>query len=184
MKAITIIAGPNGSGKSTLAGQLSLLNYINADLLEKELYKEIADSRQREALAAYAMSRSIIQHLRDGTSFSVETVFAANQIPGFLVKARGSGYKIIVHFIATDKPGINIERVAERVRQGGHNVPRDKIVERYGKSIRLLPKLIEFADEITLYDNSGEKPRPFAVKENSQLKNIAECPNWAKYLFE
>jgi predicted ABC-type ATPase len=63
----------------------------------------------------------------------------------------------------------NIERVAIRVKKGGHSVPEDKIIERHAKSLNQLPWFLEQADNALLFDNSGAKPMLIGEKQNGQI---------------
>lgn len=176
---IIIVAGANGSGKSTLASQLDFnCEFINADKYEKVLLSHIADKNERELRAGMIVANEIKSAISANKSFAFETVFSTKEIPSFLKTAKQKGYKITLHYISTSAPEINIERVATRVRQGGHDVPRDKIIERYNLSTAILPRLIEFADNAIIYDNST-KLQSFLIKENNEIKTIGETPQWA-----
>ena len=107
-------------------------------------------------------------------------MFSTNQVPKFIKTAKESGYKIVLHYIATEDTDINIARVAKRVTEGGHDVPKDKIIERYSKSLAILPELLGFVDNAIVYDNSLESLRAFLVKENGEIKIIDTPPQWAK----
>ena len=136
MKEAVIIAGPNGSGKSTLAGQLNLaVKFINADMYERDFFAHIEDREARERMAAVAVAQEIKDYLARGDSFAFETVFSTSHIPQFLSQAKSQGYTVAVHFIATDNTKINISRIARRVVEGGHDVPMQKVIDRYGKSL-------------------------------------------------
>ena len=177
---IIIIAGPNGSGKSTLASQLGLkCDFISADKCEKDLLAHILDKDERELKATIYVAKAIMAAISTNQSCAFETVFSTEQMPEFLKNAKRQGYKISLHFVATETPEINIRRVAQRVKQGGHDVPREKIISRYEKTMKILPLLIEFVDEAIIYDNSKDKIRAFMVKENNQIKIISDIPNWA-----
>ena len=63
--------------------------------------------------------------------------------------------------------------------EGGHDVPRQKIIERYHETLGILPRLIQFADTVILYDNSHEVLNSFLIKEDNQIKIIGTVPNWA-----
>jgi predicted ABC-type ATPase len=181
VKEIVIIAGPNGSGKSTLASQLDIKGvFISADDCEKRILADVADKSRREQLATVMVGKEIQESIKRGLSFAFETVFATNTIPTFLKNAKADGYEITLHFVSTESVDINIERVAKRVHDGGHDVPKDKIIERYDKCGLILPSLIEFVDTAYIYDNSGNKIRAFLVKENNQMKTISAIPDWAK----
>jgi predicted ABC-type ATPase len=183
VKEIIIIAGPNGSGKSTLASQLDIqCVFISADDCEKRILSNIGDKSQREQMATVMVGKEINASIKNGISFAFETVFATNTIPSFLKTAKEKGYEITLHYVSTESTDINISRVADRVRDGGHDVPKEKIIERYSKSISILPNLLEFVDTAYIYDNSENKIRAFLVKENNQFKTISTVPNWAKNL--
>lgn len=86
-----------------------------------------------------------------------------------------------MHFIATEDAEINVSRVAKRVAEGGHDVPKQRILERYRKSLAILPELLKFSDKAILYDNSQNKLRPFLGKEKEQIKIFSEVPKWADF---
>jgi len=183
MKELVIIAGPNGSGKSTLASQIEFNGeYISADKFEKNFLSHIIDKEERENRAIVIVAKEIQEQINHGKSFAFETVFATNRIPSFLETAKEKGYKIILHYIATESVEINIERVAKRVSEGGHNVPVKRIIERREKTLSMLPQLLQFTDEAILYDNSEEKLFAFLVKEDNQIKIIDSAPMWAKQI--
>lgn len=77
-------------------------------------------------------------------------------------RAAEAGYKVYLYFVSTESPDINVERVQIRVRQGGHDVPEEKIRERYCKSLALLYDAIQLAYHGFLFDNSASKSFMFA----------------------
>jgi len=181
MKEMIIIAGPNGSGKSTLASQLALqCKFISADDCEKMFLSHIVDREERESRATFAVAKEIQAYIKAEKSFAFETVFSTVQVPEFIKQAKLKGYKINLHYIATENHDINVSRVAKRVNEGGHDVPKQRIIERYSKSLAILPELLRCVDEAILYDNSEMGLRPFLVKENNQIKITSPLPEWAK----
>ncbi len=89
-------------------------------------------------------------------SFTLETVMSHESKVELLREARRLGYRTYLYFIATNDPAINVSRVANRVKGGGHDVPVDRIVSRYHRSLGLLLSAISCADRVYLFDNSGE----------------------------
>ena len=71
-----------------------------------------------------------------------------------LKKAKENGYEVQCVYVLTCNADINVARVKGRVREGGHNVPEDKIRSRYCKALELLPQVIDICDRILIYDNS------------------------------
>lgn len=150
-----MVAGPNGSGKTTLIETLRaspdiLLPslYINADDLGR---RDSLDARTAQKLAASARQRAIAQ----GESFLYETVMSHPGKIAELQAAATAGYVITIVFVATDDPDINVQRVALRVADGGHDVPRERIRARYRRTLALAPSALAFAAQAYVYDNTA-----------------------------
>lgn len=92
--------------------------------------------------------------LTQRASFSFETVMSAPDKVGLLAKAQQLGYRTYLYYVATDDPAINCARVQARVSQGGHDVPVDKIISRYHRSLDLLLDAVRVSDRAYLFDNS------------------------------
>ncbi len=95
--------------------------------------------------------------LRRQVSFTFETVMSARAKVDFFCQAREQGFRTYLYYVATEDPEINISRVAHRVSLGKHNVPRDKIVERYHRSLALLADAVTCADRAYVFDNSDSE---------------------------
>jgi predicted ABC-type ATPase len=103
--------------------------------------------------------------LENGVSFSFETVMSSPDKVEILRNARRLGYRTYLYYVATEDPSININRVRLRVAQGGHDVPEDKIVSRYHRSLDLLLPAIRETDRAYIFDNSGENKERVWVAE-------------------
>jgi len=149
-----MVAGPNGSGKTTLiqtlraSAEISLpAIYINADDLGRQ--------RGLDARAAQQLATSLrLDAIARRQSILYETVMSHPSKIAELQAAAGAGYAITVVFVATDDPNINIERVALRVADGGHDVPRERVRARHRRSLALAPSAISLAAHAYLYDNT------------------------------
>jgi len=95
--------------------------------------------------------------LERGESFSQETVFSHPSKIAALRRAREQGYRTYLYFIATEDPAINLDRVASRHAQGGHDVPAEKTVSRYARSIAQLGQAIPYLSRAFAFDNSGSE---------------------------
>ncbi len=89
-------------------------------------------------------------------SFTFETVMSSADKVEFLRHAISKGYRNYLYFVATDDPAINISRVQQRVRAGGHAVPEEKIVSRYERSLALLIDAVKLSSRAYIFDNSGD----------------------------
>ena len=120
------------------------------------------------------------QLLKQHRSFTFETVMSSPDKIDFLAKARELGYKTYLYFVATEDPAINIRRVQQRVRNGGHDVPHDKITSRYYRSLDLLLPAIKLTNRAYLFDNSGENQIWVAEITNGTELSIqsASKPSW------
>jgi predicted ABC-type ATPase len=138
---LLVFAGPNGSGKSTLADYLieagiDFGEHINPDEIAATLdLPEPVRSRQAQAIADFQRDRC----LADKSSFSFETVMSHPSKVNFMIRADDAGYDVTLYFVCTSDPEINIRRVENRVRRGGHDVPHERIVARYWRTLELLP---------------------------------------------
>jgi predicted ABC-type ATPase len=172
-----IVAGPNGSGKSTLIRQLRADpafgfpdRYINADDIASELASRLVGaSQQGRERAAFHRARDLRREFREqGVSHAFETVLSHPSTLLDMRRLRDAGFLVTLVFVTTSNPAINIGRVAARVRAGGHDVPRDKIVDRYERAMGFLPHAVEEADRAFVFDAAG-RTRLVALIENGVL---------------
>lgn len=189
---LVIIAGPNGSGKTSITEQLLLHTwtenclYLNPDLIAQN---EFGDWNSPEASLKAARKA---EHQREACllerrSLVFETVFSAPDKVEYLRRAKAADFFIRLFFICTDRPEINIARIANRTLEGGHTVPADKIISRYSKSIAQCADVIPLVDRAYIYDNSIEDVAPALLfrTENGTLKKLYRQPvnEWAKPIF-
>ncbi|WP_046481779.1 zeta toxin family protein [Pseudomonas veronii] len=118
--------------------------------------------------------------LEEQLSFTFETVMSSDDKIAFMLKARESGYRTYLYFVATEDPDININRVRNRVAAGGHPVPTEKIVQRYGRCLSLLPAAIAASNRAYIFDNSGADLVLLAeVTDGTYLEfKVDEVPGW------
>jgi len=123
------------------------------------------------------LRRKAIEALK---SFTFETVMSSPDKVALLRQAQESGYRTYLYFIATEDPSINIQRVKQRVSEGGHDVPEDKIVSRYHRSLALLREAIRYSNRAYLFDTSDDLPRCFAETTDGTLVKLTSVPipNW------
>ena len=119
-------------------------------------------------------------------SFTFETVMSSSDKIEFLKYAKESGYRIYLYFIATKDPLLNISRVENRVAKGGHTVPKDKIVNRYYRSLENLSEAIKYSDRAYIFDNSNhERTWICEITDGTKVEIQQDSiPNWLNtYLF-
>ncbi|MBY0231790.1 MAG: hypothetical protein K2W96_21090 [Gemmataceae bacterium] len=104
--------------------------------------------------------------LAEEVSFTFETVMSDPGKVGFLQQAKDGGFRTYLYFVSTEDPAINIARVALRVSQGGHDVPRDKIVSRYTRSLELAREALRHTSRAFFFDTSDAEPLLVGESEN------------------
>ena len=160
---VLVFAGPNGSGKSTVTKGFDIVGeYINADEIKKE--KNCSDLEA--AQFATALREDAVYNMR---SFTFETVLSSSRNVELLKKAKNFGYQIEIVYVLTADPQINVSRVAQRVKNGGHDVPMDKIISRYYKSLNNISKIIQIADVVWVVDNSTEKAELIIYSKENRI---------------
>ena len=123
------------------------------------------------------------EHVRQGVSFSQETVFSHPSKVDALREARAADFRTYLYFVATESPEINIARVESRAALGGHSVPGDKVASRYPLSVANAAAALPYLSRAFFFDNSGETMRFFAEwSEDSGLAHAAgadgSAPAW------
>ena len=108
------------------------------------------------------------QLLKAKISFTFETVMSSKDKVEFLKKAQEAGYRTYLYFIATKDPIINISRVQNRVKKGGHPVPNEKIVSRYYRSLELLSEALNYSNRAYIFDNSSQERLWIAQIDNAK----------------
>ena len=183
---IYLFAGPNGSGKSMIIDQFIHFNefqnveYICPDHYAAESFPDIEDAKERYVRAMDFAEYKREKNLVTGKPMIVETVLSRSDKIDFIKKASKHGYRIISVFVGTSSADINCARVKQRVAEGGHDVPEDKIRSRYARSMENLPLLAECSDELYVYDNSGEGPFLAFSMIDGDTYTAAKAPEWVR----
>lgn len=157
MPVLHLIAGPNGAGKSTLYQYLVAprhpgLPFVDAQAYASAQLQHILDPATR-ARAARAWADERRQSLlRQGLSFVTETAFSHLSRVALVAQARTLGFEVVLYAVSLDEPRRLLQRVSERVREGGHAVPSHKILERYPRCLDNFRHAVFMADLALLID--------------------------------
>lgn len=183
-----MIAGPNGAGKSTLFETRLRLGiaapFINADVIQRDELKdasmqasykaaEIAESRRRDCLA-------------QGKSFVTESTFSHPSKLELVDAAKAAGFRVVVYHLSLRSVELAVHRVAYRFSKGGHDVPQDKIRDRFARNPALIREAVLKADKAFIYDNSALARRPTLLLEitrGSVVRVSNQVPGWAHTLY-
>src|SRR5688572_26298954 len=166
-KKLYIIAGCNGAGKTTasfniLPEILACKEFVNADEIARGL-----SPFQPEKVAVEAgrlMLNRISELMQEGEDFAFETTLSTRSYKNRVLEAQQNGYFVTLIYYWLETPKLAEKRVELRVKEGGHNIPKDVINRRYLKGIQNLFNIyLEVCDYTMIFDNS--RPTPVLVYE-------------------
>ncbi len=184
---LIVIAGPNGSGKTSITSEILKHEWMeNSEYINPD---EIAEKRFGGWNNEEAIKKSIqyCEQLREACleerrSLIFETVLSREDKLDYIYRAKKAGYFIRLFFICLKNPTINASRIAQRVIEGGHDVPIPKIIDRYKKSIANCNVASYIADRTYVFDNSEDNKKAkllFRLKEGKIAKTyVSKIPEW------
>jgi predicted ABC-type ATPase len=180
--SVVVLAGPNGAGKSTvsrkvLSPSLGVAHFVNADVIAHGL------SAFRSEEMAVKAGRIMLEHLHElseqKVSFAFETTLASRSFAPWIGKLKERGYSFQMIFVSLPSAEMAMNRVRDRVRRGGHDVPQDTIRRRYQRGLQNFFHLYRpLADAWWFYDNSfPTRPRLVAQKVD-MIETVRNRPLW------
>ncbi|WP_428338663.1 zeta toxin family protein [Mycobacterium sp.] len=194
---VRVLAGINGAGKSSVVGATIRDKggeYYNPDEAARAILAANPGLSQTEAnAAAWEQGRTLLRRAIDeGLDFAFETTLGGNTIPALLADAAARGSEVRLFFVGLDGVEAHIERVRQRVRGGGHDIPEAAIRRRYRHSRINLINLLSLLTELRMYDNSatadpatGQAPTPMLVLHMQRGRivgppDLTATPAWAQ----
>ncbi len=183
-KQLWMLVGGNGAGKSTFYAHYLAprgMQFVNADLIAKNLDNEHPEATSYKAASVAESLRHSL--LLQGASFCFETVFSHPTKIDFLAKAKAAGYEVILVFIHLISDELNQARVSQRVSEGGHDVPPNKIISRIPRTLENVRKALPLVDQTHILDNSSADS-PFEqvarLKDGELTVLMSSMPSWAE----
>lgn len=182
---IVVLAGSNGAGKSTFHRahlERAGLRFVNADVVAREL--DLAP--YAAARLADAVRRQLVAQRE---SFVCETVFEtvfsdpAGSKLAFLEESVRLGYTVVLCFIGISGPGVSEQRVAMRVSQGGHDVPPEKLIARFPRTMANLRAAIRVLPHVWIFDNDDLRTpfrRVAVFAEGKRVALVDPIPRWLR----
>lgn len=185
-KQLWMLVGGNGAGKSTfyrLVLQPLGMPFINADQIAREVFPDDPEGHSYQAAKIAESMR--LQQLQDGNTFCFETVFSHPSKIDFIARAKALGYQIVLVLIHVESVALNKARVSQRVEEGGHAVPEDKIESRVPRTLENVRAALPLCDEVRVLDNSNLRT-PYVpvltIKSGIVVPQKEVLPVWAEEL--
>lgn len=198
-----VLAGVNGAGKSSIGGHLLErrgLTWFNPDTFARECRALSGCDQATADERAWAEGlRRLDEAIANGSTHAFETTLGGRTIAERLAAAART-HDVLIWFCGLASPDLHISRVRARVAAGGHDIPEDRIRERYPRALQNLIALMSVVAHVQVYDNSAEVdaghpiPDPSRVlemengrlvwPERADVAVLARTPEWAKPLLE
>lgn len=178
-KYLLIIGGINGAGKTTLREKFNIDTFI----IDIDLLAKVNNADYREAIKLGY--KTINNYIEIGMSFGQETTLTGHSIINTIKCAKRLNYRIKLIYVGLDSVDLAIQRVADRVTKGGHDIPIDYIKRRYSKSMQAVVDNIDLFDDIMFYDNSTDKHIHIGSFYNNVFSRTSEYEcKWLTYIQE
>ena len=194
---IYVLAGTNGAGKSSIAGAMLIeegVEYFNPDEAAELIRVANPDITLEESQsAAWEEGRRLLERaIHERLDYAFETTLGGRTIPALLEQAMEAGIEVHIWYVGLTNVELHIERVHARVKRGGHDIPEERIRQRYARSLLNLIQLMPKLTELMVYDNSveadphiGAMPEPRLIVHLNRGKSLDVCelaltPEWAK----
>jgi predicted ABC-type ATPase len=187
---VVVIAGPNGAGKSTVCEEVAyrwigVRHYVNADVIARGLSAFGFDDVALDA--GKVMLNRVRQLAEERADFGFETTLASRSFAPWLAELVQSGYAFHLVYLWLPTEDAAIERVAGRVRKGGHGIPEETIRRRYHAGLKNFFHLYQpLATTWQMYDNSKRwSPRSLiAVGAQQQVVYLNQPEVWDRLVRE
>jgi len=183
--SVIVLAGPNGAGKTSAAPALlrdilGVVEFVNADTIAQGL---AAFSPERVTLEAGAILLGRLHELAaQRRSFAFETTLAGRSFAPWLAELVRGGYEFHLLFLWLQSADLAVQRVADRARQGGHDVPQQTVRRRYAAGLKNFFRLYQrLATTWRLYDNSSTAGmRLIAGGERTIVTRVDDEATWRR----
>jgi predicted ABC-type ATPase len=194
---ITVLAGVNGAGKSSIAGKFTEAmsgTYFNPDTVALKIRALHPDISAAQANGhAWQIGKELLEEaIAEKRDYRFETTLGGRSIARLLQTAAREGHQLHLWFCGLESPELHLRRVRSRVSRGGHDIPEEKIRERWNSSRENLIRLLPAIHHLRLYDNSaeadpakGHPPCPRLLLEVKSRKitapsDLSNAPEWAQ----
>lgn len=189
MPVLHLIAGPHGVGKTALYHYLVAPRYPGLPFIDAQAHaathlQHLQDVQARMAAAREWADAQWQSQLQQRTSFVAETGFSHPSRVALVAQARTLGFEVVLYAMGLDEPRKLLQRVNQRVREGGHPVPSHKLLSRYARCLENLRHAVFMADLAMVIDGCDAHesgPRLVATVMGHQMQlHTVQRPRWVE----
>ena len=186
MANYVIFAGVNGAGKSTLYNTITPTLDLGVRINTDEIVRNIGDWRSNEdQVRAGKMALKLRKEcVEKNISFNQETTLTGKNIIKAIREIKEKGYTIHLYYVGVNSPEIAKQRVKNRVRRGGHDIPEDIIEKRYAETLENLKTALPLADYAKIYDNSEIYKLCYTKLPLKYIKVCEKTPEWLEKILK
>jgi predicted ABC-type ATPase len=180
-KIAIFYGGTNGSGKSSLRiAEMEInIKHIDPDAIAKAMNP--LNVRSADGLAGREAIRQFKECLNNKTPFSLESTLSGKSSIRRIHEAKAAGFYVELRFIGLHSPILNVQRIFERVKNGGHHIDDTLVYKRYDECLNNLQKILPYTDKATIFDNSKTTYQAFLTIEQRKISQLNEhIPTWIK----
>lgn len=180
MKIYTIIGGVNGVGKSSFTGVLKERTMDLGVIIDVDkITAELGGNTLAGGKAALTKIRDCISR---NVSFTQETTLSGYKTESTAKQVKELGYYVRMFYVGLDTLDESLQRIENRVRRGGHNIPLDDVTRRFGSRWEAVAKVLPYCDEAEFYDNDNGFVK-VAEYRNGEFRTVgAHIPHWVNEL--
>lgn len=176
MKAFTLIGGVDGVGRTSLTGVLSAESSELGVIIDTDkLNLRYGGDRMKGGKEAISLINSCLEK---GINFTQETTLSGVRTLKTVKRARELGYCIKLYYIGVSSCGESLERIANRVRKGGHDIPSEDVERRFEKRFDDLERILPFCNEVKFFDNENGFAEVAEYKNGEIIPRCSVMPNW------
>lgn len=182
MKIFTIIGGVDGVGKSNLSGVLSAESTELGRIIDTDkITAECGGDRIKGDKTAI---RRIDECLDKGINFTQETTLSGVRTVKTIKMARELDYHVRLYYVGVDSAEESLDRIANRVRKGGYDIPPENVRRRFEKRFDDLAAVLPYCNEVRFYDNENGFAEVAEYRNGELSVKTSKIPNWIDQLRE
>lgn len=167
--------------RNLIVDRLGIVTNVDADVLARRL--DAKDPASKKVSAGKEAIKIVSDCIGSKRDFSVETTLAGRNAIRQIKQAKENGFEVTMFYVGLGDVNLNIERVAARVRNGGHDIPREDIIRRHVTSLQNLLSNLDMIDNLIVIDNSNLDGEVILEAYKGRIEYVSNrLPDWGQQI--